>query len=370
MNRVFKSFRNATIRFWSGQKDYWNHIYLLFRNEHYPTLLSRDIKERYRMLTNLKLIDQERKNEINSHMVMNYSRELARLNFDEERLHALLKIFYRITMFVYILFIGKVFQIAGISPPHGMLGSTYPSTFGGHIRAFGPVIAFLLLYSLFVYLVAKRISFSKLLIMYVMFLSLSLSYLSFPFSQYEAYALGLAGFHIIILTAIGLNILITKRYERFVVNKTPESIIVYNLLLVLHRLDDGSLNNYYSKRMFVTRLEYAALFMEKYIYKVLKTSDDEANQWIMEMTRQIAAAIRDKKKWVYTPKPDTAQHLAERLADFLIHFLRNEWDSLDRVEVPKLSQKTSGITQFLTTARSLIFGLLPISILCCFRKQI
>jgi hypothetical protein len=110
------------------------------------------------------------------------------------------------------------------------------------------------------------------------------------------------------------------------------------------------------------------LYIEKYLYRLLKTADEETNKWILERTRQIAAGIRDKKKWVYTPKPDTAPQLAQGLADFLIHFLRNEWDLLERLELPKVSQKVSWVRRASATAQSIVFGLLPISVLFVLQK--
>ena len=366
MNRIFERFRKKVLLLWSDLREDWKHFVLLFKREPYPTLLSEDLKRRYRLLTRLHIIDEERKKQIDQRLVMRYSRLITRLNFEEERLHAIVTSLYRTIMLVFILLVGKLYQMTGTTLVRDI--DPFPTTFIGYISEFGSVVVFLLLYSLFIFILARSVKFARLLILYVVALSLSIFYLSLPFTSYKVYAFGLVGFHTIILTAVVINRLITQRYERFFFDKTPESIIVFNILFVLHKLDEGSLKSFYSKPMFVTRLEYAALYMEKYIYKVLKTSDEETNQWIMERTRQIASGIRDKKKWVYTPKPDTAQYLAESLADFLIHFLRNEWDSLERVETPKVPQKRSWIMQSAAIARSLIFGLLPISILLLFQE--
>jgi len=368
MNRSFRRTWKSIKRFWQSRKDDWNELILLFKPEHYPTWLSRDLRPRYRLLTELQIIDEERKQRIDHKLVSRCFRKLTKLYFDEERLHQLVTILYRSALFIFILSIGVIYRIAAMKTR--ALGSVlYPVDFLEYMREFGIVIAFLLLYSLLIYLIAPRMSFRQLLGLYMIVLSSAVVYLSVPFSTHKIYAFGLTGFHIIILTAIGLNQLIRRRYDRYIYNNCPEAIIVFNLLLVMRRLDQGSLKSFFSKPMLVTRLEYAALFIEKYIYKILKTSDDGTNLWIMERTRQIADGIREKKKWVYTPKPDTAQKLAESLADFLICFLCNEWDSLERVEITKASQKKMNwVMQSYTTAQNLTFGLLPLGVLLFLQK--
>jgi len=368
MNRSFRRTWKSIKRFWQSRKDDWNELILLFKPEHYPTWLSREFRPRYRLLTELQIIDEERKQRIDHKLVSRCFRKLTKLYFDEERLHQLVTILYRSALFIFILSIGVIYRIAATKTK--ALGSIlYPVNFLEYMREFGIVIAFLLLYSLLIYLIAPRMSFRQLLGLYMIVLSSAVVYLSVPFSTHKIYAFGLTGFHIIILTAIGLNQLIRRRYDHYIYNNCPEAIIVFNLLLVMRRLDQGSLKSFFSKPMLVTRLEYAALFIEKYIYKILKTSDEGTNLWIMERTRQIADGIREKKKWVYTPKPDTAQKLAESLADFLICFLCNEWDSLERVEITKASQKKMNwVMQSYTTAQNLTFGLLPLGILLFLQK--
>jgi hypothetical protein len=362
MNRFFKKIWNAIGRFLQTQKDYWNHLVLLFKREQYPTWLSQDFKSRYRMLTRLKIIDEERKKQIDHHLVMSCSRRLAKLSFDQARAHETVTIVYRTTILLFILFVGKVYQVAGINL-HTLRSNDYPSAFFGYFHQFGFVIAFLLLYSLFIHFFVWKISFGRLSAFYIIVLVLSILYISLPFTSYKIYAFGLVGFHIIILAAMGSNGVIRRGYDRYIDNQHPETIIIFNVLFVMQKLDEGNLKSYYSKSMLVTRLEYVALYIEKYLYKLLKTSDEEANEWMMERTRLIASGIRDKKKWIYTPKPDTAKQLADKLADFLILFLRNEWDALERVETPKPSQKRNWIRQASTATQGLVFGLLPISIL-------
>ena len=367
MNGFFKKIRNAIRHFWQTQEDYWKRLVLLFKREHYPTWLSRDFKSRYRMLTKLKIIDEERKKQIDGRLVMNCCRQLTKVSYDETRSFEIVIILYRTTMFFFILLVGKIYQAVGTSL-HMWRSNVNPSTFLGYINEFSFAIAFLLLYSLFIHFWVWKISFGKPSTFYIIVLCLGALYMSLPFTSYKIYAFGLIGFHIIMLTTYGVIWSVSQLYRRYIIENYPETIIIYNLLLIMHRLDEGTLKNYRSKRTLIVRLEYVAMYVERYLYKLLRTSDEEANQWLMERTRLIASGIRDKKKWVYTPKPDTARQLADRLADFLVHFLHNEWDALERVETPKPSPRRSWIRQASINAQGLVFGLLPISILLFLQK--
>lgn len=351
MRNLINRIRKVVSRIISNQKDLWNYRILLFKPEHYPTLISQDVKERTKTFTQLKTIDKEQKSQIDLKVIRRYARRIAKLNFIEERLHFIRKTLYRFMALMFILFLGRIYYL--------------PSTIAtpNYITEYLPVIASLLLYNVLFHFAQRMWSLKFHFLFIVGVLAGGLIYLSNLSTGYRIYAFGLAGLQIILLVFIGIDYLISEWANRQINNKFPETIIVNNILIVMKKLDEGMLSNFYLKTMFVKRLEYAALYLEKYIYEHLKTTDELTNEWIKERTHQIASAIRDKKKWVYTPRPDTSLYLMRSLADFLIHFLRNEWDFLERVDMPKVAQRGIWKAQALALVRNLIFGLLPISTL-------
>ena len=369
MNALLRSAKKSLQRFWLDQQANWKRLFLLFKPEPYPTLLSRDFKDRYRLLTNLHLIDEGRKQEIDAGLVMYCSRRLAKLNFDEERLHAIRKIAYDVAKMLFILLIGEFYRVTmmGLGIPIQPLPPI--SSFFAYSRIFGPVIILLLLFIPLFSLLADRISFSQRLSIILAILAIGILLVPLRPSRYQILGFGLAGFQTISLISIGIDILIDQWYRQHIINNIPEAVIAYNLLLILKRLEDDGIKSFYAKRMFVTRLEHVAVFMEKHIFKRIRTSDERANLWMLERMQQIATAIRDKKKWIYTPKVDTTPHLATSLSGFLIHFLRNEWDALERSEVPTRLGKRDWVTWAGTTLRTLVLGLSPVGVLLVLRER-
>jgi hypothetical protein len=61
-------------------------------------------------------------------------------------------------------------------------------------------------------------------------------------------------------------------------------------------------------------------------------SDGATDDWLQKMTTQMAAALRDLKKWVLMPKPDTRRQFITRVAETFVHAATGEWDALARSE--------------------------------------
>jgi hypothetical protein len=358
MKTLAKRIKKAALRIFSNQRDLWTHIILLFRREHYPTLLSRDIKSRIRMFTSLKTIDLDQKNQINQDLIKRYAKRLAKLYFVEDRLIILRKAIYVAVVLIFILFIGKIYY----AYEYPLVFKIHNTTTSNYIKAFSPVMLFLMLYAACFNFLSDLMSFRQHLFYIGSVLLGGLYFFTALKEEYRIYIFGLVGLQILLLFSLILNSFI-RQWFRQIDHKHPETIIVHNILLVMKKLDEGLLSNFYAKTMLVVRLEYAAFFFEKYMYQRLQTTDEQTNKWIKERTRQIATSLRDKKKWIYTPKPDTSQYLMRTLADFLIHFLRNEWDLLERLDIPQDAQRSGWKDQFLNVVRNLFFGVLPIATL-------
>lgn len=361
MKIMVRRIKKVISRIMSNQKSLWGNRLLLFKPEHYPTRLSRDMKFRVRMFTRLQSIEPDQKRQIDLDLIKLYARRLAKLNFIEERLLVARKVIFFFVVLVVFLFMGKIYSAYSSYYEFGAYSISSNITFSDYIAEFAPAIIFLFIYGAAFNFLSDIMSLRQHLF-YIGIVSLGcLYYLSQSWDRYRIHVFGLVCLQILFLISMAVTLLIHEWFRRRINERHAETVIVHNILFVMKKLDEGLLSNLYSKTIFVNRLEYAALYLEKFTYQWLKTSDEETNIWIKERARQIASSIRDKKKWIYSPKADTSLYLMRSLADFLIHFLRNEWDLLERVDIPKVTQKVIWKTQVQELVRNLIFGLLPIS---------
>jgi hypothetical protein len=53
--------------------------------------------------------------------------------------------------------------------------------------------------------------------------------------------------------------------------------------------------------------------------------------------RQVAVALREKKKWVLTPMEDTYDNLITKMTSTLINIVNGNWDALERGEQEKVT---------------------------------
>jgi hypothetical protein len=240
-----------------------------------------------------------------------------------------------------------------------------------HYFALGIIL--LLVFNTLFEIISGKILFIPGMVLILSFISLFLIggflYVSSPYSHYHYYAWGIIGLLIIILASIAIDSLIFLWSEHKINKEYPESIVIYNIVLVLHWIEKekGKLGNLWFKQNCAIRLEYVAKSIENYVSRRLSTSDTLTNEWIKETTAKIAAGLREKKKWIFTPKSDTTKYLMKNLLDFLTNFMNSNWDALEKVEVPKETWQEFWKSTVLSIAGKAVFGLLPVSILLLLR---
>jgi hypothetical protein len=210
---------------------------------------------------------------------------------------------------------------------------------------------------------------SRLLIMLGMIV-ISFLYLSQK-TDYAVFAFGIAGIFSLLTISIAIDALIYSMTESYLCNHYAEGLVIHNILLILSHTDFPNDVQYSLdfKIKSTNRLEYAADEIENHLPKRLKTQNVKINAWFRMRCKEIAYALREKKKWILTPKPDTSEFFVRSLADFLIHFMQNEWDFLERMEVPQKSIKERIISQLWRILRVLVIGLLPIAILLWLQSE-
>jgi hypothetical protein len=154
-------------------------------------------------------------------------------------------------------------------------------------------------------------------------------------------ALWLAVYSIYLL-GILLETRIVPVFHQWRVNLAiPDAVIVNELVTILQEVEQNPDQwiDLKARRGWMARLEIVADRMEQDIPRQLRSGDAATDEWMRKTARQIAAALRAKKKWLLTPKADTRQHFVRAMARNLVHAAMGDWDSFEKAELqaPMLS---------------------------------
>lgn len=116
--------------------------------------------------------------------------------------------------------------------------------------------------------------------------------------------------------------------------KNPVAFFAERVLMAAEKIafEDSAWHLVDGKALLMKRIEEAARIIEKDFPETLRSADFATDVLLESRFEQIAAALREKKLWIATPKSDTR----ERLRDWLIHALEaaigGDWDSLELAE--------------------------------------
>ena len=86
-------------------------------------------------------------------------------------------------------------------------------------------------------------------------------------------------------------------------------------------------------------LERTARRLERYVPRQLRGGDAVTDYWLHETFQLAAAALREKKTWILTPKLYTHDYFTKSIASSLICVLNDDWDALERVEMEELMRR-------------------------------
>ncbi|HEV2582588.1 MAG TPA: hypothetical protein VGT44_17150, partial [Ktedonobacteraceae bacterium] len=153
---------------------------------------------------------------------------------------------------------------------------------------------------------------------------------------------GISGFLI-------LNMIPEKRY--------PMAVVVDSLLTILRDLPADVRATDQRRQLYL--LEKAARHLEHYLCKKVPSGDTATDMWTRENAHQIAAALRDKKKWIITPKPDTNSCLVLSIGTTFNHVITGNLDALERMQPEKFSHPRSWLTRIIKIIRTLFIAFLP-----------
>jgi hypothetical protein len=134
------------------------------------------------------------------------------------------------------------------------------------------------------------------------------------------------------ITYAGL-IILTHLYNRRL-QREPVALIAHGLneALTWAPLALEAPRHLAATQQVLNALERAAQGFEEYIPQALPSGDFVTDQWTRQTGRRIAAAIRQKKRWILTPKADTLESFCASIFDTLAAVATGHWDYCEQAE--------------------------------------
>jgi hypothetical protein len=141
-------------------------------------------------------------------------------------------------------------------------------------------------------------------------------------------------------------------------------VVASNLLDLLHLVETQP-NRWTEadfKQNLMQRLERTARCLEQDLPSLFRSGDGMTDAWLKRTGREMAAALREKKKWILAPNPGSRERFLETLKDDLVSAATGNWDGFERMDPGNFSRRQFfyRLGDFLQT---LLLGALPLLIL-------
>jgi hypothetical protein len=120
------------------------------------------------------------------------------------------------------------------------------------------------------------------------------------------------------------------------------------------------------KRSLLFSLENAARLLGQYWPAQFPCRDAATKKWLRDTAGEMATALREKKKWVITPKKDTCQYFLKSMTTTLIAIVCDDWDAVERVkrdQVEETPQPTPFVSFLRKVVRTGIKVVMPVGVL-------
>jgi hypothetical protein len=114
--------------------------------------------------------------------------------------------------------------------------------------------------------------------------------------------------------------------------------------------------------------EDAALCLET-IPKRISALDRFSSKWNQQAYRRRASGIRDLKKWVLLPKPETRDYLERELLRVLLLAAIGDWDGLPQADLPQ-DAPVPFWRRTLMLIRSIVIGAIPLVLVTVFGNKL
>jgi hypothetical protein len=146
-----------------------------------------------------------------------------------------------------------------------------------------------------------------------------------------------------VATLLLLDTLITdipKRFKRRQLTKDfPTGVITDNLLDILYWVErkDTDWGSSKTAQIILPHLEKIAVALQS-LADQMRIGDLATDFWYRQAMNQKADSVRNLKKWVLTPQPQTRTDFQKRISETLIQLLERNWDAFLAPEKPKEDQ--------------------------------
>ncbi|MDQ2809623.1 MAG: hypothetical protein M3Z04_22340 [Chloroflexota bacterium] len=160
-----------------------------------------------------------------------------------------------------------------------------------------------------------------------------------------------------------IRISITQHYQftyRWSVKALTDNLLCALFQVELHKKRPGTL--LYTRNA-LAFIEIASRLIERDIPNVIATQDLATDLWFRDVTTQIAAAWREKKKWILTPKIDTDAYLCDILAANVMCIIQGEWDALERQSPEAIPTSEVWRVRIVGAIRTLFLAFAPLGVL-------
>lgn len=178
------------------------------------------------------------------------------------------------------------------------------------------------------------------------------SFFIYGVSSISIYLMGAVTILIVVLVSAVIRNLFETRYPHAsIVRRLSDTLAALERHRVLWLLPA-------SRASAIARIDRAATLVQWRLFRSLRTTDQATRAWRDDRAQRVSHALREKERWLITPKADTREVLLERLSDFLSVFLTGAWDLLEAAEgdLPRALPTVRGIMRM---ARAVIIGFLP-----------
>lgn len=143
--------------------------------------------------------------------------------------------------------------------------------------------------------------------------------------------LGGLGLWVILVGVLLGEVAVKYFFSRRAAKIHPDSVVFDALLTTLVTAENDPWTALDTRWRLLRGLEEVADCIERDLPRRLPAGDATTASWVRVTLSEKASAIRALKRWVSTPKPDTAEHFAARIATTLTQVAADDWDALERV---------------------------------------
>ena len=120
----------------------------------------------------------------------------------------------------------------------------------------------------------------------------------------------------------------------------PDAVATHRCFLLLSALqwEGHHWNELAWRREIALRIELIAQAIERCGIWMRRVGDQTSSAWIQQRMADIAAGIREKKKWVAMPRLDTREQLTAAVTETFVALANCDWDSLPQYQSSSLSR--------------------------------